>query len=94
MNIITTKLSFLSFLFCLPSSQHEDLSPLHIKVEDLKAEIEDLAASLKRDQQLWMKLQGTLIELTQELEVNSKKILKLQTEYTAMQQKKIRLESA
>lgn len=40
-----------------------------------------------------MKQQGTLVGLTQEVEANSKNMLKLQAEYTAMQQKKIRLES-
>ncbi|XP_041790181.1 coiled-coil domain-containing protein 40 [Chelmon rostratus] len=72
---------------------HEDLSPLQIKVQALMAQIEELAANIKSDQQLWMKRQGTLVGLTQEIEANSKDMLKLQTEYTVMQQKKIRLES-
>ncbi|TDH16399.1 hypothetical protein EPR50_G00020560 [Perca flavescens] len=71
----------------------EDLSPLQINVEALKAQIEELAANIKSDQQLWMKRQGTLVGLTREIEANSKNMLKLQTEYTGMQQKKIRLES-
>ncbi|XP_026158224.1 coiled-coil domain-containing protein 40 [Mastacembelus armatus] len=75
------------------STGHEDLSPLQIKVEALIAQIEELAANIKNDQQLWMKRQGTLVRLTQEIEANSNNILKLQTEYTSMQQKKIRLES-
>ncbi|XP_044044651.1 coiled-coil domain-containing protein 40 [Siniperca chuatsi] len=75
------------------SSGNEDLSPLQIKVEALIAQIEELAANIKSDQQLWMKRQGTLVGLTQEIEANSKNMLKLQTEYTGMQQKKIRLES-
>lgn len=74
-------------------SQYEDLSPLQIKVEALMAEIEELAANVKSDQQLWMKRQGTLVGLTQEIQANSKDMLKLQIEYTGMQQKKIRLES-
>lgn len=57
------------------------------------AEIQELAANIRNDQQLWMKQQGALVGLTQEIEVNSKNMLKLQREYTAMQQKKIRLES-
>lgn len=57
------------------------------------AEIEELAVNIRNDQQLWMKQQGILVGLTQEIEANSKNMLKLQTEYTAMQQKKIRLES-
>ncbi|GLD61065.1 coiled-coil domain-containing protein 40 isoform X2, partial [Lates japonicus] len=75
------------------STGHEDLSPLQIKVEALMAQIEELAASIKSDQQLWMRRQGTLVGLTQEIEANRKDMLKLQTEYTGMQQKKIRLES-
>lgn len=74
-------------------SQHQDLSPLQIKVDALKDQIEELAANIKSDQQLWMKRQETLVRLTQEIEVNRKDMLKLQTEYTGMQQKKIRLES-
>ncbi|XP_070832310.1 coiled-coil domain-containing protein 40 isoform X1 [Chaetodon trifascialis] len=72
---------------------HEDLSPLQIKVQALMAQIEELAANIKSDQQLWMKQQGTLVGLTREIEANSKDMLKLRTEYTVMQQKKIRLES-
>ncbi|XP_070781226.1 coiled-coil domain-containing protein 40 [Enoplosus armatus] len=75
------------------STGHEDLSPLQIKVEALMAQIEELAANIKSDQQLWMKRQGTLVGLTREIEANSKGMLKLQTEYTGMRQKKIRLES-
>ncbi|XP_069386026.1 coiled-coil domain-containing protein 40-like isoform X2 [Paralichthys olivaceus] len=67
----------------------EDLNPLQIKVEALKAEIEELAANIKNDQQLWMKRQGMLVGLTQEIEANSKNMLKLQIEHTVMQQKKI-----
>lgn len=74
-------------------SQHEDLSPSQIRIQALMAQIEELTANIKSDQQLWMKRQGTLVGLTQEIEVNSKHMLKLQTEYTGMQQKKIRLES-
>lgn len=57
------------------------------------AQIDELSLKIKSDQQLWMKRQGTLVGLTQEIEVNSKRILKLQTEYTGMQQKKLHLES-
>ncbi|KAF3851908.1 hypothetical protein F7725_005263, partial [Dissostichus mawsoni] len=71
---------------------HEDLSPLQIKVEAIRAQIEELAVRIKSDQQLWMMRQGTLVAMTHEIEANSKEMLKLQTEYTAMQQKKIRLE--
>ncbi len=79
-------------MICVPS-QHEDLSPLQIKIEALMAQTEELAANIKSDQQLWMKRQETLVGLTKDIEANSKDMLKLQTEYTGMQQKKIRLES-
>ncbi|KAF3687186.1 Coiled-coil domain-containing protein 40 [Channa argus] len=75
------------------STGHEDLSPLHIKIESLTAEIEDLAENIRKDQQFWIKQQGTLVGLTQDIETSSKSMLKLQAEYTAIQQNKIRLES-
>ncbi|XP_031722936.1 coiled-coil domain-containing protein 40 [Anarrhichthys ocellatus] len=71
----------------------EDLSPLQIKMAALMTQIEELAANIKSDQQLWMKRQRTLVGLSQEIEANSKDMLKLQIEYTTMQQKKISLES-
>ncbi|XP_076001592.1 coiled-coil domain-containing protein 40 [Genypterus blacodes] len=72
---------------------HEDLSPLQIQAEKLTTEIEELAADIKRGRQLWMRQQGALIALTQEREANSKVMMKLQTIYTALHQKKIRAES-
>ncbi|TKS69266.1 Coiled-coil domain-containing protein 40 [Collichthys lucidus] len=75
------------------STGHEDLSPLHIKIEAMVDQNQELAADIRSDKQLWMKRQGTLIGLTQEIEANSKDMFKLQTEYTAMWQKKIRLDS-
>ncbi|XP_029366377.1 coiled-coil domain-containing protein 40 [Echeneis naucrates] len=75
------------------STGHEDLSPLQIKVEALKAQIEELAVNIESNKQLWMKRQGILVGMTQDIEVNSKNMLKLQTEYTCIQQKKVRLES-
>lgn len=74
-------------------SQHEDLSPLQIKIEAMVDQNQELAADIRSDKQLWMKRQGTLVGLTQEIEANSKDMFKLQTEYTAMRQKKIRLDS-
>lgn len=75
--------------FCL---QHDDLSPFEIKIQALESQIEELTASIKSDQQLWLKQQGELVVLTQELEANNKQMIKLQTENTGMQQKKIRLD--
>ncbi|XP_068590798.1 coiled-coil domain-containing protein 40 [Cebidichthys violaceus] len=72
---------------------NEDLSPLQIKMAALTTQIEELSANIKSDQQLWMKRQRTLVGLSQEIEANSRDMLKLQIEYTTMQQKKICLES-
>ncbi|XP_034400840.1 coiled-coil domain-containing protein 40 [Cyclopterus lumpus] len=72
---------------------HEDLSPLQIQIEALMTQMEELAANIKSDQQLWMKRQGTLVGLTEEIETNSRETLKLQIKYTGMQQKNICLES-
>lgn len=74
-------------------SQHEDLSPLQIKAQELMAQIAELAEIIKSDQRLWMKRLETQVGLTHELEANRKNMLKLQTEYTTMQQKKMLLES-
>ncbi|KAM7418487.1 hypothetical protein PAMA_015890 [Pampus argenteus] len=75
------------------STGHEDLSPLQIKANALMDQLEELAVDIKSNQQLWMKRQGTLVGLSQEIQANSKDMIKLQTEYTSMQQSKIRLES-
>ena len=73
--------------------QHEDLSPLQIQADAVTDQLEELAADIKSKQQLWMKRQGILVGMTQEIQANRKDMFKLQTEYTSMQQKKIRLES-
>lgn len=73
--------------------QHEDLGPLQIKAETLKAKIKELEGNINRDHQLWIQKQGTLLGLTQDLETSSKNILQLQTEHTCLQQEKIRLQS-
>lgn len=69
-----------------------DLSPFEIKIQALTSQIEELTANIKSDQQLWMRQQGMLVELTQDLETNNKQMIKLQMENTGMQQKKIRLD--
>lgn len=75
------------------STGREDLSPMQIKIETLLGQIAELAVNIKTSKQLWMKRQGTLIVLTQDIEVNSKEIVKLQTQCTVMRQKKIRWEN-
>lgn len=72
--------------------QHEDLSPQHLKIHSVQDQIEELAANIKSEQELWMQRQGTLMGLTQTLEANSREMLKLQTEYTGLQQTKVYME--
>ncbi|XP_077427002.1 coiled-coil domain-containing protein 40-like isoform X2 [Vanacampus margaritifer] len=71
---------------------HEDLSPLQIKVEAIKTQIDALSQKIKNDQQLWLNHQGTLIGLTLEIQTHNKEYNKLQTKYTVICQKKIYLE--
>ncbi|TNN37043.1 Coiled-coil domain-containing protein 40 [Liparis tanakae] len=72
---------------------HEDLCPLQIQIEALKAQMEELALKARSDLHLWMRSQETLVGLTEETEVHGTEALKLQIKGTAMQQKKMRLES-
>lgn len=58
------------------------------------AQIEEVSKNINSDQQLWMRQQGILVGLTQEIEAHSRNMLQLQTEHTTMQQKEMRLESA
>ncbi|XP_020795511.2 LOW QUALITY PROTEIN: coiled-coil domain-containing protein 40 [Boleophthalmus pectinirostris] len=71
----------------------EDLSPMQIKADAMKVQIEELEANKNREHQLWIQKQHTLVGLTQELEKTSKNILQLETEYTCLQQEKIRIEN-
>lgn len=57
------------------------------------AQMEELKANIQKGQQLWMLQQGKLVELSKDLESKSMTMRKLQTQYTAMKQKKIYLES-
>uniref|UniRef100_A0A3B4A5Z1 Coiled-coil domain containing 40 n=1 Tax=Periophthalmus magnuspinnatus TaxID=409849 RepID=A0A3B4A5Z1_9GOBI len=71
----------------------EDLSPMQIKADAMKAQIEELETNKNRDHRLWIQKQVTLVGLTQELEKTSKNILQLETEYTCLQQERVRIES-
>ncbi|XP_061626038.1 coiled-coil domain-containing protein 40-like isoform X1 [Phyllopteryx taeniolatus] len=71
---------------------HEDLSPLQIKVEAIKTQIDALSQKIKNEQQLWLKHQGTLIGLTLEIQTHNKEYNKLQTKCTVICQKKIYLQ--
>uniref|UniRef100_A0A8C6PP04 Coiled-coil domain 40 molecular ruler complex subunit n=1 Tax=Nothobranchius furzeri TaxID=105023 RepID=A0A8C6PP04_NOTFU len=58
-----------------------------------KLPIKELADRIKSDQQLWLRQQGALVELSKDLEVNSRMVQKMKTECIVFQQKRIRLES-
>ncbi|XP_072307379.1 coiled-coil domain-containing protein 40-like [Eucyclogobius newberryi] len=72
---------------------NEDLSPLQIKIDAMKMQIEELEGNKNRDHHLCIERQSTFMGLTQELENTNKSILQLQTEYTCLQQERIRLEN-
>ncbi|XP_043971231.1 coiled-coil domain-containing protein 40 [Gambusia affinis] len=71
---------------------HEDMHPLQIKIQNITAEIDELVAHIKNEQRLWLLHQGTLVGLTRELDVNNKKMRKLQKDCTGLQMKDIRLD--
>ncbi|XP_061844024.2 coiled-coil domain-containing protein 40-like [Nerophis lumbriciformis] len=71
---------------------HEDLSPLQIKVQGIKTQIDEVSLKIKNDQQLWLKHQGMLVGLTLEIQEHSKEYNKLQAKLTVIRQKKIYLE--
>ncbi|KAM9792745.1 coiled-coil domain-containing protein 40 [Neosynchiropus ocellatus] len=75
------------------STGNEDLSPMQIKLNVMSSEIQDLAANIRREQQMWMVRQGTLVGLSEELQANSSCMQNLQIELTARRQKTLRLES-
>ncbi|XP_037546378.1 coiled-coil domain-containing protein 40, partial [Nematolebias whitei] len=85
---LTKKISIIA-----ANTGRDDLSPLHIKVQGTMAQIDELKANIRNGQELWMLQQGTLVGLSKDLETNSRMMLKLQTQYTGMKQKKIHLES-
>nr|XP_057924340.1 coiled-coil domain-containing protein 40-like [Doryrhamphus excisus] len=72
---------------------HEDLSPLQIKVDRIKSEIDKLSEKIQNDQQQWLKHQGTLVGLTLEIQDHTKEYNKLQAKLTMVRQRKIYLES-
>lgn len=79
-------------ILCL-HSQNEDLSPFQIKIQAVTAQIKEVEVNIREDQQLWIKRQEILVKISHDKEASSKCMHKLQKEQTAMQQKKMRLES-
>ncbi|XP_013856157.1 coiled-coil domain-containing protein 40 [Austrofundulus limnaeus] len=74
-------------------TKRDDLGPLHIKVQEMTAQIKELNANIKKGQLLWLLQQEKLLGLIKDLESKSWMMHKLQTQHTAMKQKKIYLES-
>ncbi|CAL8331097.1 unnamed protein product [Merluccius merluccius] len=70
-----------------------ELSPQQMQAQALARQLEELEAAIKKDQQLWVRQQGVLVGLTQQRQANGEKTRKLQTQYTVLQQRKIRTES-
>lgn len=73
--------------------QHEDLSPMHIKMQAIMTQTNELEEKNNSDKQLWLKQQGTLVEMAQTTEENKKNMQKLEIQYTALQQRKMRFDS-
>ncbi|XP_013873924.1 coiled-coil domain-containing protein 40, partial [Austrofundulus limnaeus] len=71
------------------STKRDDLGPLHIKVQEMTAQIKELNANIKKGQQLWLLQQEKLLGLIKDLESKSWMMHTLQTQHTAMKQKKI-----
>ncbi|XP_063057707.1 coiled-coil domain-containing protein 40 [Engraulis encrasicolus] len=72
---------------------HEDLGPLEIRASTLSKELEEVASEMKEQQQFWLWQQGELVRLSQEKQTQSTELHKLQTQYTILQQRKVRTES-
>ncbi|KAI2663476.1 Coiled-coil domain-containing protein 40 [Labeo rohita] len=75
------------------AKQHEDLSPLEIRAATLSKKLEEVGAEIKEQQQLWLWQQGELVRFTQEKQAQSSSVQTLQTQFTVLQQSKIRRES-
>uniref|UniRef100_A0A8C8HXS7 Coiled-coil domain-containing protein 40 n=1 Tax=Oncorhynchus tshawytscha TaxID=74940 RepID=A0A8C8HXS7_ONCTS len=75
------------------STGHEDLGPLEIQASTLTKQLEGVGGEIKEQQQLWLRQQGELVRLTQEKQARSAALLTLQTQFTILQQRKVRTES-
>ncbi|XP_055762960.1 coiled-coil domain-containing protein 40 [Salvelinus fontinalis] len=77
----------------IASTGHEDLGPLEIQASTLTKQLEGVGGEIKEQQQLWLRQQGELVRLTQEKQARSAALLTLQTQFTILQQRKVRTES-
>ncbi|KAK2889086.1 hypothetical protein Q8A67_014461 [Cirrhinus molitorella] len=75
------------------STGHEDLGPLEIHAATLSKKLEEVGAEIKEQQQLWLWQQGELVRFTQEKQAHSSSVQTLRTQFTILQQSKIRRES-
>ncbi|KAG7268149.1 hypothetical protein CRUP_023693, partial [Coryphaenoides rupestris] len=74
------------------STGNAELSPLQMQAQALARQLEDAEADIKKKQQQWMCQQGVLVGLTQERQAHREKNHKLHTQYTILQQRKIRIQ--
>ncbi|XP_045068914.1 coiled-coil domain-containing protein 40 [Coregonus clupeaformis] len=77
----------------IASTGHEDLGPLEIRASTLTKQLEGVGGEIKEQQQLWLRQQGELVRLTQEKQARSAALLTLQTQFTILQQRKVRTET-
>ncbi|XP_045548069.1 coiled-coil domain-containing protein 40 [Salmo salar] len=76
----------------IASTGHEDLGLLEIQANTLTKQLEGVGGEIKEQQQLWLRQQGELVRLTQEKQARSTALLTLQTQFTILQQRKVRTE--
>lgn len=66
---------------------------MEIQASTLTKQLEGVGGEIKEQQQLWLRQQGELVRLTQEKQARSAALLTLQTQFTILQQRKVRTES-
>uniref|UniRef100_A0A8C4ZTU9 Coiled-coil domain 40 molecular ruler complex subunit n=1 Tax=Gadus morhua TaxID=8049 RepID=A0A8C4ZTU9_GADMO len=75
------------------STGSAELTPLQMQAQALGGQLEELEASIKKEQHRWSVQQGVLVALTQERQANGEKTRKLLTQHTILQQRKLRTQS-
>ncbi|CAL8389643.1 unnamed protein product [Arctogadus glacialis] len=75
------------------STGSAELTPLQMQAQALGGQLEELEASIKKEQHRWSVQQGVLVALTQERQANGDKTRKLHTQHTILQQRKLRTQS-
>ncbi|KAJ3614624.1 hypothetical protein NHX12_018195 [Muraenolepis orangiensis] len=75
------------------STGNAEQSPLQMQAQALDRQLEELEATIKEKQQLWMWHQGQMVALIQERQANWEKNHRLQTQHTILQQRTIRTKS-